>query len=253
MGWSHGGQSLAPPSNVPTGGPAGAGDAYLQNLSSGTSGADSKQIMFNQAQWTGDYLAAHVTRLQASMANFGATTLYMRVIMEGFTGSYFSTNPAVLAPGGGWQNVTFDLTSAGMTNLFGDSTPDSSVLSGIFEVRILSSQAGFSRTGDTQNASLGMDNLRALTLPGDADFDNTVTTTDFMTMATHFNQSGQTWADGDFNFDGVVNALDFNILATNFGQSVTIDPPMAIQTYVPEPTAMMLVGVGAIGLLNASG
>ena len=160
MGWSHGGQSLAPPSNVPTGGPAGAGDAYLQNLSSGTSGADSKQIMFNQAQWTGDYLDAHVTRLQASMANFGATTLYMRVIMEGFTGSYFSTNPAVLAPGSGWQNVTFDLTSAGMTNLAGDSTPDSSVLSGIFEVRILSSQAGFSRTGDTQNASLGMDNLR---------------------------------------------------------------------------------------------
>ena len=36
-GWSHGNPSSPnPPANVPTGGPAGEGDAYLQNVSIGS-------------------------------------------------------------------------------------------------------------------------------------------------------------------------------------------------------------------------
>jgi hypothetical protein len=106
-----------------------------------------------------------------------------------------------------------DVTSAEMTNLFGDMTPLSSVLPGIFEVRIISSEFGGTRNGDSIESTLGMDNLRALTLPGDANFDNTVNTADFSLLAASFNQSGKTWGDGDFDFDGKVNALDFSTLA----------------------------------------
>src|SRR4051812_19214334 len=76
MGWMQGSNASVPASNIATGGPAGAGDSYLENQSTGGGGASSKQVFFNQSQWTGNYVDAHVTRLQGQMANFGSTTLY---------------------------------------------------------------------------------------------------------------------------------------------------------------------------------
>ncbi|PWB73274.1 MAG: hypothetical protein C3F15_10055, partial [Holophagae bacterium] len=58
MGWEEGAPSPNPPVNVADGGPGGAGDAYLENTSSGGTGAGSRMVMFNNAQWTGDYVAA---------------------------------------------------------------------------------------------------------------------------------------------------------------------------------------------------
>ena len=45
-------------------------------------------------------------------------------------------------------------------------------------------------------------------LDGDTNFDGTVNTLDFNTLAADFNKSGQKWSTGDFNFDGTVNAQD---------------------------------------------
>jgi dockerin type I repeat protein len=239
--WTEGFSSPNPPTNQ-LGGPAGASDQYLQDISSGIGSSGSKQIMINQSQWTGDFLNAHVTRMAADMENLGDNALYMRIALEG-NGIWTSTNPVVLAPHTSWQHVTFDLSSAGMTPIFGTL---SDTLSSVFEMRMLSSQFGNATNGDTLASTLGLDNLRALTLPGDADFDNTVATSDFVALAAHFNQAGQTWTNGDFNFDGTVNALDFNALATNFGKSVVIDPPMG--TAVPEPGATMLIF--AVGLIS---
>ena len=146
MGWTKGFNSLMQPSVISNGGPIGAGDGYLQNVSTGIGSSDSKQIFLNQDRWTGNYTASHITRLQAQLNNFSDATLYMRVAMEGNSGSYISTNPAILSPHSGWQNVTFNFTS--MTDLFGGfSSPLPDVLSGIFEVRILSSQSGATRMG----------------------------------------------------------------------------------------------------------
>ena len=85
-----------------------------------------------------------------------------------------------------------------------------------------------------------MDNLRALTLPGDANFDNQVNTADFTALAAKFNQTNKAWGDGDFNFDGKVNALDFNMLAADFGQTISFGAP-ALASVVPEPLAMSLL------------
>ena len=63
------------------------------------------------------------------------------------------------------------------------------------------------------------------TVIGDANLDGQISTSDFMALATNFNQAAATWGGGDFNFDGTVNALDFNAVATNFG------------TVLPAPSA----------------
>src|SRR5215468_3493420 len=83
MGWVEGVPSPNPPTNVANGGPGGAGDRYVQNVASGGAGAGSKQIMFNQAQWAGNYVAAHVTQVDGLFANFGTTTLSVRFAIEG--------------------------------------------------------------------------------------------------------------------------------------------------------------------------
>src|SRR5438309_10918787 len=72
MGWSQGGPSPNVPSVIPTGGPAGTDDKYLQNISSGGFGPGSKQVMMNMTQWTGNYTMAGVTRVTAELANFGS-------------------------------------------------------------------------------------------------------------------------------------------------------------------------------------
>ena len=107
MGWREGSQSPNPPVNVADGGPVGAGDNYLQNESSGVGQAGSRQAMFNDEQWSGNYLAAGVTGIQAQMANFGDSTLSMRIALgdeSDRSGTWYGSNSAVLLPADGiWR------------------------------------------------------------------------------------------------------------------------------------------------------
>jgi len=245
MNWSEGSISSNPPVNVATGGPLGAGDAYLQNFSAGGFGGGSKQIMFNQAQWTGNYNAANVTRIEGMMANFGTTTLNMRVAISGGLVStrFGSTNPVVLPPDGVWRRVAFNLDASGMSLIAGSDSL-STVLGGVVEVRLLSSSFGPSYTGDVINSTLGVDKLRADRLPGDASFDGIVNTTDFNLLAGNFGGSGKSWGQADFTFDGNVDTTDFNILAGNFGKSVTFaSASSALGSLVPEPSSLALLAL----------
>ena len=61
MGWFVPGFSPLPPTNVPTGGPGGPGDAYLQLTASGSSAPGGRLSALNDAQWAGDYIGAGVT------------------------------------------------------------------------------------------------------------------------------------------------------------------------------------------------
>jgi hypothetical protein len=88
--------------------------------------------------------------------------------------------------------------------------------------------------------------LLSYTFAGDANLDGVVNALDLNSLASHFDESTQSWTDGDFNYDGVVNLLDFNTVAMNFGQSMPTNattPELAI--LVPEPKAiyfLMIVG-----------
>jgi hypothetical protein len=250
QGWIHAAPSPNPPSNIATGGPQGADDNYLQNVSTGAAGAGSRHVVFNQSQWAGDFNAAGVTRVSGFMRNFGPSDLAMRVGLEGGTLNtrFVSAGTIALAANGAWQPVTFDLTPSRMTVVAG-SEDLAAVLANVTTFRFLSAVTP-SFMGDVVAATLGADDLRAMTLPGDANFDGVVNLSDFNVLASNFGtQTGATWQRADFNFDGVVNLNDFNLLAGNFGQTVsgpgvTPDDWAALGAAVPEPASCLAAGLG---------
>ena len=53
------------------------------------------------------------------------------------------------------------------------------------------------------------------------------------------------WSQGDFNGDGKVDINDLTIVLTNYGTT----SGAGIKA-VPEPASLILLGIGAIGLLS---
>ena len=88
--------------------------------------------------------------------------------------------------------------------------------------------------------------------PGDANLDGKVDVNDLTIVLTHFGQTaGMSWATGDFNDDGRVDVNDLTILLTDFGQS--LGSSGAGMATVPEPSTLVLVTIGIIGLLGFGG
>ena len=82
--------------------------------------------------------------------------------------------------------------------------------------------------------------LRA-TINGDATCDGTVTLADVNLVAANWGTppgSGLTWDEGDVSYDGGVTLADVNLLAANWAKS-----------YAPEPATLMMLGLGAVGIL----
>jgi probable HAF family extracellular repeat protein len=80
--------------------------------------------------------------------------------------------------------------------------------------------------------------LSAALVAGDANGDGKVDLTDFGILKSNFG-SGTTLAQGDFTGDGKVDLTDFGILKSNFGQTGA--------AAVPEPSGLLLAGLGAAG------
>ena len=67
-------------------------------------------------------------------------------------------------------------------------------------------------------------------------------------MLTNFGKTaGMSWVTGDFNGDNRVDVNDLTIVLSNFNQSAGASA--AGLSAVPEPTGLILLGIGAIGLL----
>ena len=83
-------------------------------------------------------------------------------------------------------------------------------------------------------------------IPGDANDDDIVDAKDAEVLANNWGSSTVNGAnDGDFNGDNIVNALDASIMAANWGDHRTESCAGA----VPEPSMLMLLLIGAVGLL----
>jgi hypothetical protein len=126
MGWFVPGIPGVPPGNQPDGGPAGAGDAYLQLVSTGVPGPGSRLSVLNGAQWMGDYLAAGITAIAMDVNNFGPDDLVLRLLFETFgpapgppTDLAVTVADVVVPAGSGWVPVVFDLSAANLSALAG--------------------------------------------------------------------------------------------------------------------------------------
>ena len=81
--------------------------------------------------------------------------------------------------------------------------------------------------------------------PGDANLDGLVDGADYTIWADHFFQTGQTRVSGDFTHDGKVDGADYTVWADHFAPG----SPGFAAAAVPEPSAFVLAGVGAVALL----
>lgn len=165
QGWT-GGSSLT---NQANGGPAGAGDRYLEIDSNG-----GFLGSFNVTQWSGDYDAANVLALSADLANFGpdAVSLRIMILTPGcqFGGSactaWTTTVPVSLGAGSGWATTLFPLEEADMTRVIG-SDSFTATLQNVERV-LIRHQTGAPAppgVGQTVDAVLGVDNVSALPEP----------------------------------------------------------------------------------------
>jgi len=161
----------APPANIPDNGPAGVGDNYLQLTSVGGAGAGNRLTVINGSQWTGDYIGAHVNAISMDLRNLGNSDLHLRLFVADPVGGppldgAVSTVSVDLLAGQGWTSVVFPLSPESLTAAFGDVTL---ALKNAGELRIINSLTA-TFPGDAVVAQLGVDNIRALSVPETSGF-----------------------------------------------------------------------------------
>ena len=156
-------------------------------------------------------------------------------------------------------------------NYTGGSTPAAAILAILdagYDVDFASGQI-YSSTATTARGLGWVDDTGASeltiasTLYGDADLNGTVEFADLSKLLASYTQAGN-WAEGDFDYSGDVVFADLSKLLANYTQSVpmVVDgssyalDASAIQalsdagfTVVPEPSTLVLLGIGAFALL----
>lgn len=162
-GWTTGHST---PANIATGGPAGAGDRYMQVVSSGGFGTDSRLVVFNNSQWLGDYISAGITSVEMYLANFGTQTLSMRLAFFESSGVGYSATTAFSLPAdSSWHHVVFPLDDADFTAVGFPSSSFGDLLANFTgQLRILDS-ASPAVNGDPIAATVGVDNILAVPEP----------------------------------------------------------------------------------------
>ena len=162
QGWVVGnpGEHPAPPTNVPDGGPDGAGDNFLQTQSFGDAGVGSRLVWFNQAStWTGNYTGEGVTAIGASVLNQGVNDVVLRVAFDGAGGRFVTTEGITVSPGDDWQEITLDITASDLTAAGGNDVD--ATLSDVSAIRFLSNPDPSYR-GAPIVAQVGVDNITAI-------------------------------------------------------------------------------------------
>ena len=155
----------APPVNIATGGPLGAGDNYLQLTSVGGSGAGNRMLVINPAQWTGNYIAAGITSISMDVNNNGGSDLFLRLLFENPMGmpptDVAATSSVFVPAGSGWTHISFGVAESNLTALAGSVH---TVLLNTTAIRIYDS-AALDFPGPAVVARLGVDNIAAAGVP----------------------------------------------------------------------------------------
>lgn len=172
MGWGVGPEHPAPPRNIPTGGPGGAGDNFLLLSAFGGNGPGSRMSVINMSQWTGDYRTAGIGTISMDVFNFGPSDLFLRLLVADPvagppTNAAISSDALFLAAGSDWTHVAFRLDPASLTAVLGTVN---GALSNVTELRLFHNPdpvfAGPPGSSPPVLASLGIDNITATPEPG---------------------------------------------------------------------------------------
>ena len=122
--------------------------------------------MFNTSStWTGDYVAAGVTRITAQMSNTGPASVPMGIALGTLnvsSGNWWATASPVSIPNdGAWHSVEFGLDAASLTQVQGSDSLNT-VLSGAGVLRFVAN-ATPSHVGpiSLSGTTIGVDNIRA--------------------------------------------------------------------------------------------
>ena len=154
-----------PVTNIANGGPAGAGDHYIQLTSDG-SGSGGKLTAFNRDQWLGDYPAANVTAIEVDLLNQSSLTLSIRLAFKNGPGSNgvpgYLSQAMVLPAGSGWQHFTISLLPANLTPVGGPAPWDTFFIG---EVRFIHEVGTTNLSGTPVVGQMGIDNIRAVPEP----------------------------------------------------------------------------------------
>lgn len=144
------------PIHIASGGPAGAGDGYLQ-----ISSTSFHLATYNLVQWAGDYAAAGVSRVELDMRNTGSNPLVVRLVLFGANGDRWSSNSSVSLPAGSsWTHVAFNLQAANFTQTLGFGTFNDTITNvGRLMFR---HEPTISSGGSAVTGQLGLDNITAL-------------------------------------------------------------------------------------------
>jgi hypothetical protein len=171
QGWEEGsGQGTPnpnPPTNVANGGPMGAGDNFLENVSSGGTGVGSKQLIFNSsAHWTGDFAAAgiNVIRVDVQVDATSEGPLQLRVAFQGTNGARFISTDSIEVPADGdWHTVSLPFNASAMSEIATGATFIQAA-AGVTAVRIMHRPTGLGWTGVSYDGLVGYDNISTLSV-----------------------------------------------------------------------------------------
>ncbi|NQX01841.1 hypothetical protein HQ447_14390 [bacterium] len=159
--WARG--AAPAPVSQTTGGPAGVGDRFIRITSDG-SGSNGKMIVYNNSQWTGDF--SGVPSISVDLNNLGTSELTMRLSFRdtggGGGGGFITSDSITLTPGGGWQNMVFDLSD--LVSI-GTLVPQAAFMTNVAQMRILHAPAPSTLLGEEVVATLGVDNIAAVPEP----------------------------------------------------------------------------------------
>jgi hypothetical protein len=157
---------LIGPTVIANGGPAGAGDSFLQIVANGSPGPGGRLVAMNGAQWAGNYLASGISAIAMDLRNLGPSDLTVRLYFEdpipGPPANEAVTTLGVLLPAGGaWTHALFPITPANLTVLQGDAT---TLLAHTTVLRIFSGGPADFPPAQV-SGTLGVDNIQAVPEP----------------------------------------------------------------------------------------